>query len=126
AVDLGRSVVEVTEDDGLGRAGRLTGGYHFTIGDAAVLVGRLDAGLGDALRAVGALLHDAAAADRDVGVVGQRQLGGVGRELCVLQPVEAPHLVGAVVGAVTGTDAAVVDHHVEAFGVVHRRPDRAD
>ena len=37
----------------------------------------------------------------------------------VVEPVEAPHLVGAVVGAVARTDAAVVDLLVEAFRALH-------
>src|SRR5262249_4021017 len=40
--------------------------------------------------------------------------------------VEAPDLVRAVVRAVAGADAAVVDHVVEAVAAVHRRRHRAD
>ena len=75
------------------------------------------------LHAVGALLHDAAGADRDVGVLGHPdELGGV---LRVVEEVEAPDLVGAVVRAVAGADAPVVDHHVQALAVVHGGRDRA-
>src|SRR5262249_22959843 len=78
----------------------------------------------DALHAVGTLLHDAARAHGHVGVVQQFQArrGEVG----VLEEVEPPHLVGAVVGAVAGADAAVVDHVVEAVVAVGGRRDRAD
>jgi hypothetical protein len=124
--DAARLVGQVAEHDRLGRAGALAGRDDLAVADAAALVVGVDAGAGDALRAVGALLHHAAAAHGDVGVVRQRQLGGVGRELGVLQVVEAAHLVGAVVGAVAGADAAVVDHHVQALAVVDRRGDRAD
>ena len=39
----------------------------------------------------------------------------------VVEPVEAPHLVRAVVRAEPRADAAVVDHLVEAVGAVHGR-----
>ena len=44
----------------------------------------------------------------------------------VVEPVEAAHLVRAVVGAVARADAAVVDLLVEALGAVHRGQHRAD
>ncbi len=40
--------------------------------------------------------------------------------------VETAHLVGTVVGAEAGADAAVVDHDVQAFLVVHGGTDGAD
>src|SRR4029453_11384471 len=40
--------------------------------------------------------------------------------------VKPPHLVRAVVRAITCADAAVVDHGVEAFAVVHGGGDGAD
>src|SRR5690606_32845179 len=43
-----------------------------------------------------------------------------------IEVVEAPHLVGAVVRAITRTDAAVVRHVVEPLGRVRRRVDRTD
>src|SRR5690606_21604791 len=124
-VDHATGEVEVAEDDRLGRAGRLAGGDDLHVGDAPVLVRGLDAGLGDALRAVRALLHHAAAAHGHVGVVRQRQRRRGRVELRVLQVVETPDLVGAVVRAVARADAAVVDHHVQALGVVDRRAHRA-
>ena len=48
------------------------------------------------------------------------------RVVVVLEEVETPHLVGAVVRAIAGADAAVVDHVVEALGAVHRGGDGAD
>ncbi len=44
----------------------------------------------------------------------------------VLEPVEPPHLVRAVVLAVARADAAVVDLLVDAVGAVHGRQNRAD
>ena len=85
---------------------------------------RVDPGPIDALHAVRALLHDAARAHRDVGIL--RQLEDVGRVLREVEEVEPPHLVRAVVRAVAGADAAVVHHHVQALAVVHGRRHRAD
>ena len=46
--------------------------------------------------------------------------------LRVLQVVEAAHLVRAVVRAVAGADAAVINLLVDTFGRVHRSVERAD
>src|SRR5690606_21351256 len=70
-------------------------------------------GAADPLHTEGALFHDAAGPHRHVGVELQVQRLGPG-PLVVLVPVEVPHLVGAVVAAVTGTHAAVVHLAVEA------------
>src|SRR5699024_5249049 len=117
--DARLGVVQVAEHDGVGRAGRLAGSDDFTVADGAAFIAGGDAGGADALRAVRALLHDAAAAHDRVGVRGHRQFGGRVAQLRVLQVVETAHLEGAVVRAVTGADAAVVHHHVQAFVVVH-------
>src|SRR6202035_3518205 len=79
---------------------------------------------GDALDAVGALLHDAPHAHRDVGVLQHLEH----RHVVVgeAQEVEAPHLVGAVVRAVARPHAAVVDHVVQPLVAVHRGRHRAD
>src|SRR6201999_1623421 len=61
ARDLGRLVVNRSEDDRLGRAGLLAGGHDLAVGDFAAGDARVDACALDALHAVGALLHDAAA-----------------------------------------------------------------
>src|SRR5262249_48950170 len=102
----------------------LAGGHHLAVADGAVVALRLDAGPVNALHAVGTLLHDTAAADGDLGVALQLQAfrGVVG----VLEEVEAPDLVGAVVRAVARAHAAVVDHVVEALGAVGGRRHGAD
>src|ERR1035441_10372218 len=117
-------VVDVAEGDGRGRARLLAGGYDFAVAYRTVLLVRIDLGFVDALHAVAALLHYAAPTHGDVGVAHQREALGfvIGEE----QEVEAAHLVGAVVGAVSSAHAAVVDHGVEAFRRVHRCADRAD
>ncbi len=75
--------------------------------------------LADALHAVGAFLHDAAAADGHVRIAHELELG----RLPVLeeQEVESPHLIGTVIRAVARADAAVVDHVVQAFARVNGR-----
>src|SRR5581483_3696768 len=76
----------------------------------------IDLGFVDSLHAIGTLLHDAAAAHADVGIAHQLQAG----RLKILEQVEieSPHLVRAIVRAVAGAHAAVVDHIIQAFGAV--------
>lgn len=63
-----------------------------------------------------------------LGGAGQRveAVDRTGAEGGVLVPVEATDLVRAVVGAVAGADAAVVDLEVHALVAVHRGVGRAD
>src|ERR1019366_5018345 len=93
-------------------AGRL----DFAVGYFSILLFSVDFGGVDALHAVGALLHDSAAADRHVRVVQQLEAGSF--VIGVQIEIEPPHFVGAVVGTVASADAAVVDHIVKAFGAV--------
>src|SRR5690606_8346550 len=74
----------------------------------------LDAGAIDALHAIGALLHDAAEADGYVRVLLHGQ-GVVLPLVGVIEEVEPPNLVRAIVGAIPRADAAVVHHVVQAF-----------
>ena len=83
---------------------------------------RVDLRLVDALHAVGALFHHAAAAHGDVGVAPELQARR--RPVLIEQEVEAADLVRAVVRAVARADTAVVDHVVQPFVGVHRRADR--
>src|SRR5579863_284723 len=109
-------IVEVAEGDRLGWAGGLAGRPDLAVADLAVLAIGLDFRFADALDAIGAFLHDAAAAHRQFGVPGEVEprvaLGEV-------EIIEAPHLVGAVVRAEPRADAAVVDHDVEAVVIVY-------
>jgi hypothetical protein len=109
------------------------------------LVLGLDLGRGDPLDAVGALLHHPTGADRDlrvelqpaqeidvrlrlrvvVGLDGEQPLLAGRQALLEVEVVEPADLVRAVVRAVAGPDAPVVDHHVEAVGVVHGGRHRA-
>src|SRR5258706_5933189 len=122
--DRAARVVDVAEHDGLRGAHGLAGGLDLAVADAAPFVVGGDARLLDALHAVRALLHDPAAAHAHVGVA--LQLDGRRVPVLIEQEVEAPHLVGAVVRAVAGADAAVVDLVVQALVAVHGGGHRAD
>src|SRR4051812_15491504 len=117
-------VVQVAEDDRARRTGGLAGGDDLSVADAPAFLFRGDPRAGDALQAVGALLHHPAHAHRHFGIL--LRLEGLGVLLGVLEEIEAPHLVRAVLRAKARADAAVVDLHVEAFRIVHRGADRAD
>src|SRR5205823_3594957 len=111
---LGLWIVQIAENDRPGRTRGLARGHHFAVADIPVLLVGGRARAFDALDAIGAFLHHAARAHSDVGVV-----RGVRRRTCwlaVVEPIEASHLIGAVARTGARTDAAVVDHLVEAFG----------
>src|ERR1700678_3785429 len=61
-------IVDVSENDSLRGTSLGAGRCNFAIGDAAVFLLGLNFGHVDALDAIGTLFHDAAAADRDVGI----------------------------------------------------------
>src|SRR6266540_4857358 len=68
AAHLRGRVVRVAEDDRLRRARLRAGGHDLAVRDLPPLVARATLGEADALDTEGALLHDPARADRDVGV----------------------------------------------------------
>src|SRR6202023_2142048 len=83
----------------------------------------------------GAFFHNAAHADGNVRVLDHlKQVPFVVRTMAQGPPVEvlakaaliiieiikATDLVRAVIGAITGADATVIDHEVETFLIVHR------
>src|SRR5262249_61216958 len=74
-------VLDVAEDYRLRRAGLLAGRDDLAVADRPVFLLRRDPGAVDALDAVAALLHDPAAAHRDVGVA--QELQAFGRECLV-------------------------------------------
>src|SRR5262249_795794 len=81
-------------------------------------------GRADALNTVSAFLHDAAATDGYLGIAAQPE--AFGGEIGVLEKIETPYLVRAVVGTIARADAAVVDHVVEPVGTVNCCPYRAN
>src|SRR5439155_8937940 len=108
-----------------GGAGLLAGGGDVPVPERPVLQARGVLGAADPLHAEGALLHHAARPHRDVGIqleVERRLEGAPG----VGVPVEVADLVGTVVAAVAGPDAAVVHLAVQAVGGVIAGVHRAD
>src|SRR5579872_2657808 len=75
--------------------------------------------LGDALHAISAFFHHAAAAYGYIRIAHHLVL----RRLPILeqQEIKPPHFVGAVIGTIARAHAAVVDHVVQAFGAVDSR-----
>ena len=88
----------------------------FAVANLAVFLFRLDLGGVDALHAVGAFFHHAAAAHRDIGVLLQLRGSRVSK-IGVLEEIEPAHFVRAIVGAIAGADAAVVNHVVQPLGL---------
>src|SRR5579864_8507551 len=117
-------IVDVSERDRLGGAGLHARRDNLAVGDAAIFLFGLDLGGVDALNAVGAFFHHAAAAHGDVGIA--QAVETLHIPIRVQQEVEAADFVGAVIGTVAGADAAVVDHLVQAVAAVNRGRDRTD
>src|ERR1051325_5064914 len=122
--DAALRVVRIAEDDGLRRAHGLTGGDDLAVTYRSALFFGFDLRHLNALYAVGAFLHHTARAHGHFRVT--HQLIGWRVEILVEQEVEAPHLVRTVVRAVARPNATVVDHHVQAFRIVHGRVDGTD
>src|SRR5207248_7939216 len=127
-------IVDVTEDDRFGRTSLLACRYYFTVPNRALRVRirllqvnffdfSLNSRSIDALDTERALFHHAAAAHRDIRISQRFKT----RRLVIgeQQEVESPYFVRTVVQAITCPDAAVVNHHVDAFGRVRRGADRA-
>src|SRR4030095_7478218 len=122
--DAAGCIANIAKLDGRGGTGLLAGGLDVAVTKLAPGELRIDLAPIDPLHAVRALLHHAPRSNRDVGVHGELQ--DVGRVLGEVEEIEATHLVGTVVRTVTGPDAPVVDHDVEALAVVNRRGHGAD
>ena len=154
--DLALRIVQIPEHDRTSRAGLFAGTPNGTVWNRPVLSGGpttglspfvlvLDLGLGDALRAQRAFLHHTTTSHGDFRVelhsteIAGTVLGVVTRldreesfllpdrfTSLIVEPVESSNLVRAVVAAVSGSDATVVDHHVQTIVVVNGRCDRTD
>src|SRR5262249_48122178 len=66
--DFALGIIEIAEDNRAGGTGRLARGYNVAVAQRSIFAPRLDLPGADALDAVGALFHHAAAANRDVGI----------------------------------------------------------
>ena len=117
-------IVNVAKKDRLRGAGGLTGGDDFAVANLPVFFLRLDLGGVDALHAVGAFFHDAAAAHRDVGI--SQRLQAWGFKIGILEKIKPAHFVRAIVGAIAGADAAVVNHVVQPLVAVAGGPHGAN
>src|SRR5712691_8117288 len=115
------AVLPVPEGDRPGRARLLTRGLHVAVAHLASRLARRAFGGLDPLHAHGALLHHTQLAHRDVRIELQVERRGPR----VVEPVELPDVVGAVVAAVARAHAPVVDLPVEAFARVVGGIDRA-
>src|ERR1700733_4578223 len=122
--NLARLVIQIPENDRRSRASLLASRHHFAVANRTILLVRFDSGRGNALHAVAAFFHHAARAYGNIGIA--RKLEAVCFVIGVEQEIEPQHLVGAVVGAIAGAHAAVVDHGVEAFRRVYRSAHRAN
>src|SRR5579872_401757 len=122
--DAALGIVDISEGDRLCGAGLHASRNNLAVSDAAVFLFGLNFCGVDALDAVGAFFHGAAAAHGDVGVAEAVETLRI--PIRIQQEVEAADFVGAIVGTVAGADAAVVDHLVQAVAAVNRGSDRAD
>src|SRR6185312_2328342 len=107
----------IAEDNCFGRACLLACSDNFTIADGTVFALGGDTPGSDALDAIGALFHHAAAANAYVRIASQFFNRSV--IVGVEQEVEPAHLIGAVVGTIPSAHTAVVDHVIEPFRTVH-------
>src|SRR4029434_1587143 len=122
--DGGLAIVNIAKHDRLGRTGGLTCGLDFTVADRTIFLFRVYLRDIDALHTVGAFFHDATAPHRDVGVSHRLQARRV--KIGILEKVEPAHFVRAIVGAIAGADAAVVNHVVQHLMAMIGRTHRAD
>ena len=118
AGNLALLVIHVAEYDRVRRTYGLTCGYYFSVTDRASILLCLDTCRRNSLRTVRALLHDTAAADRNLRIAHQLVLRRV--PILIQHEVESTNFVRAVVRAVPGSNAAVVHHVVEALSTVDR------
>ena len=106
----------VAEDQCISRAGLGAGWLHLSVPDQPPFGLCLFLCPADPLNTEGALFHHAAGAYGDVRrelVIERRRPG-----MLVIVEVEDPHGIGAVIAAVAGADAAVVNLAVQAVRVV--------
>ena len=139
AVDTARVIVQITKDNRPCRTSVLASRTNIPVMNFAVaLRSRIDFAVLNALNAVGALLHNPASTHRNFGIKNQRLelLGSlfslvlpsveVTVLVVVVEVVESPHFVGAVVSTVPSSNTTVVSHRIDPFFGVYSCRDRAD
>src|SRR5438046_27518 len=117
---LAVGVFQISKHDGFRGASLLASRLDFAIHQLSLALQRNVLGKLDSLHAQAALFHHAPGAHNHIRVQNQAAQRAIHVEIegvvfGVVVPVEAPHLVRAVVGAVARADAAVVDLLVNAF-----------
>ena len=127
--DLILFIFQITENNGVGRAGLLAGGLESSAWNPEIRgITSTNASANfrffDSLNAEGALFHNPAHTYSDVRILLEldRLLGSFGCErskvkliqgsLVVVEEIESADLVGAVVSAVSSPDTAIIGHYV--------------
>ena len=122
-------ILQIPENNGVGRAGLLAGGLESSawnpeIGGITSTNASANFCFLDPLDAESAFFHDSAHSHGDIRILLEldRLLGSFGCErskvkliqgsLVVVEEVESADLVGAVVGAVSSPDTAIISHYV--------------
>ena len=100
------------------------GSGELAVPKASILQARVVLGPADALDAEGTLLHYTSSPYRHVRIELEIERLRPGH-VVVLVPVEVPHLIGTIVGAISGPYAAIVDLAIEPVGSVVGRIHRA-
>ena len=111
--DAAIRIVDIAEDNRLGRTGLLASGHDLAVAHLAIFFFRADLRLIDALHAVGAFFHNAAGAHRDVRIM--QELGALRFKVAVQEEIEATNFIGTVIRTVAGANAAIVGHVIEPF-----------
>lgn len=112
-------VIEITENDGMGRASLRTSSLDLTVFRTTTGFFGFEAAILDALYAHRALLHHPAGTNGHIGIKNHlaKVIGHVVRKLlvvAVLEPVVSTNLVRAVVGAIPRTYTTVIRHHIQS------------
>src|SRR5690606_21836722 len=117
------AVVEIANHNRAGWAGVVARARDFVCLQPTTRIARSDLLILNSLYAKTALLHHTAEANCDLWILHQAfDLVALFLQVEIeVEVVEAPYLVGTVIGAVARADAAVVRHLVQALGAMHGR-----
>lgn len=139
AVDTARVIVQITKDNRPCRTSVLASRTDISVMNFAVALGsRIDFAVLNALNAVSTLLHNPASTHRNFGIKNQRLelLGSlfalvlpsveVTVLIVVVEVVESPYFVRAIVRTVPSSNTTVVSHRIDPLFGVHCCRDRAD
>src|SRR5690606_32203003 len=122
--NLAAWIVDVAKNDCPSWAGLLTSRHHIAVANWPFVHSRRNTRCTDPLHTIGAFLDHASPACSDVRIMDL--VRSLGRPLVIVEPIETPNFVGAVVRACPRADTPAVDHLIEPFAGVHRRVHRAN